>query len=256
MDVRAKQRLSFNGLPLTRSCVYSVSLHVISTVRHLYINSKLKIMKNLILVCAIAACFVLTANVKAQRTYTWDSEKILYPTKDFTLLINGLKREIEEFQDYYILNPRPNNNCGNTLNQRIRCRNVAIRARFEKLKTERRVEYSAYRRQLLAGTTCTARSGQNRRCYERLFVPAQHSFMPETLTIFGNGWRIYPTFSPDNSSIVYMIGKAGNGRNYGGFVIHARYSNQGISSLIAAEIAVLRQQLMKDRLPDDLAIDP
>ena len=232
----------------------SVFARVNSVVRHLYVDSEIKIMKNLFLVCAFVVCLVLTVNVQAQ------DGKITNSPKQFNQYINGLITDVRSRHEFYILNSNPSG-CGTSLNERIRCRNKAIRDRFEKFKTERRAEYNAYRFQRVSTKSCTVgrrppHRSRNARCYERVFAPQDHIFIRESLTKLGDSFGQEPTFEQDLSSLVYMIQRHTRGRSVGGVNVQARYRDNVVTRYIETEIAILRQALRQVTLPDDLSIDP
>src|SRR5687767_567862 len=113
--------------------------------------------KTLIFVCAAAVCFVLPA--KAQVT-NW-------PTNFNQQVIDRFVSEIRDIHEYYLSAPNPDG-CGNSFNERIRCRNKVIKAKFEKIKNDRGDEYSKYRLRRRVEKSCTSNKGRRKVCKAEL----------------------------------------------------------------------------------------
>jgi hypothetical protein len=199
----------------------------------------------LVLVCAISVCFVLTANAQVTNQ----------PTDFNQMMIDRLVSEIRDIHEFYMSAPTPDG-CGTSFNERVKCRNKFIKAKFEKIKNERQEEYGKYRLRMEKEKSCTSSSGRRKVCYGELRAPENHIMIPASLTKFGKGFENQPYITPDSSLILWSIKKTGRGRNAGGVTIQTRYKEEAITRFINKEITVLRAALKQHNLPDDLSIDP
>lgn len=213
-------------------------------------------MKKFLFFCTLIGCLILlsSSNNFAQ-IKPWVSDMAFNPPRPISEFTNALVQRVQDLNLTYIPGTGVPG-CNASVNVRIRCRNAKVREMFRELRAQRQFEHGAYRRQLVTSEGCSATHGQTKRCWVRVLLPSGTQFLKNTLAQFGDGWRQNPTYASDNSSIGYMIGKAGRGRNYGGFVLQATHSDIMLRTLINGDLQVVRQALERLGLPTDQTPDP